>query len=387
MPIHQVSYFAENDFISVEQIPSLENSYRNTYAKVVGGIVLLIGLWLTYRRIKATEINAEVARRGEVTERLTRSIEQLHDPNLSIKIGGIYGLKRIALEENESKESIIEILTSYLQEHTKVIDEEIINREKEIKSTSPFDIIKSTESLLDIGERMNPVKIEHSDIVGLKLRNKTTRAIQINNSACLDWYLSDYRMIDFNTFKTIFSRCYFDRVNLNTAFLKISKFINGNIYNSNFQGLHSELSGFKGTTLSSNEFSKNSAFISCGFAKSTLRNNTFNSVNFGGSEFKEEASIQGNVFESCKFDECKFKDIDMKSNEFIDCSFEGSKFDESSILDNKFEKCSYKNIQIEDSVDFKNNKFQKISIADLESISSELGDKIENNKFNSKPSS
>ena len=55
VPILQVSPFrgelTPNEFVT--QI----NDYRRTIAQIIGGVGLLIGLWLTWRRIRATERN------------------------------------------------------------------------------------------------------------------------------------------------------------------------------------------------------------------------------------------------------------------------------------------------------------------------------------------
>jgi len=64
---------------------------------------VLAGLWLTARRIRASERRAEsledqvrVTEQGQVTERFTRAIEQLNDDDIYIRLGAIYSLGRTA---------------------------------------------------------------------------------------------------------------------------------------------------------------------------------------------------------------------------------------------------------------------------------------------------
>ncbi len=115
VPIVQVSPFREeltpNEFVT--QI----NDYRRTIAQIIGGIGLLIGLWLTWRRIRATERNVEVAQEGQITERFTRAVEQLGNENLDVRLGGIYALERIAKDSKKDHPQIMEILTAFVREH------------------------------------------------------------------------------------------------------------------------------------------------------------------------------------------------------------------------------------------------------------------------------
>ena len=75
------------------EIPKLQNEYRKTFAQIIGGLGLLFGLFLTWRRIRTLERNVEIAQDGQITERFTRAIDQLGDKDhLEVRLGGIYAL-------------------------------------------------------------------------------------------------------------------------------------------------------------------------------------------------------------------------------------------------------------------------------------------------------
>jgi uncharacterized protein YjbI with pentapeptide repeats len=57
-------------------------------------------------------------RRGQITERFTRAIDQLGDDKMEIRLGGIYGLERIAHESSTEHGPIIEVLTAYVRENS-----------------------------------------------------------------------------------------------------------------------------------------------------------------------------------------------------------------------------------------------------------------------------
>ncbi len=77
-----------------------------TVAQVVTPIVLLFGLYVALRRVKVADKQAETAAKqaetaadGLVTERFGRAVEQLgKEESLTVRLGGIYALERIALK-------------------------------------------------------------------------------------------------------------------------------------------------------------------------------------------------------------------------------------------------------------------------------------------------
>src|SRR5258708_38158876 len=78
----------------------VENEARKTWAQILGGLLLLAGLYFSWRTITLTE-------RGQITDRFSKAVDQLgrsddagEDSNLFLRLGGIYALERIA-EDSE----------------------------------------------------------------------------------------------------------------------------------------------------------------------------------------------------------------------------------------------------------------------------------------------
>src|SRR5262245_32276803 len=68
----------------------LEAKSRQTLAQIVGGAVLLGGLYFTAQTLLTTQ-------EGQITDRFTKAITQLGDTaDLTVRVGGIYALERIA---------------------------------------------------------------------------------------------------------------------------------------------------------------------------------------------------------------------------------------------------------------------------------------------------
>jgi Pentapeptide repeats (8 copies) len=92
-----------------------QNSARATLVQTLGGAVLLIGLILTWRTMRATLLNIELTQDKQITERFTKAVEQLGHENVTVRIGGIFALGRIARESKTDHWPIMEILTAYLR--------------------------------------------------------------------------------------------------------------------------------------------------------------------------------------------------------------------------------------------------------------------------------
>jgi uncharacterized protein YjbI with pentapeptide repeats len=128
VPEWQVAYLENN--IEPKDLFDKENEARRTVAQIIGGFALLIGIYLTWRRIAATERNLEIAQDGQITERFTRAIEQLGNEKLEVRMGGIYALERIARDSEKDHWPIMEVLTAYVRENAPWPPEDFVETQK-----------------------------------------------------------------------------------------------------------------------------------------------------------------------------------------------------------------------------------------------------------------
>ncbi len=84
-------------------------------------MILLVGLWVNWRRVSALEKQVATAQLGQITERFTRAIDQLgavRPDNAvapEIRAGGVRSLERIARESEDDFWPILDILSAYLR--------------------------------------------------------------------------------------------------------------------------------------------------------------------------------------------------------------------------------------------------------------------------------
>jgi uncharacterized protein YjbI with pentapeptide repeats len=90
----------------------LESKSRQTMAQILGGAALLMGLYFTSQTLWMTQ-------EGQITERFTKAITHLGDrERLTVRLGGIYALERIARDSVKDHWQIMEVLTAYVRENS-----------------------------------------------------------------------------------------------------------------------------------------------------------------------------------------------------------------------------------------------------------------------------
>ncbi len=112
VPWYQAAHIAD-DAMRLER----EDNARRTILQAIGGLVVLAGVCIAWRRLEVVQEELRVAREGQVMERFSRAIEQLgNKESLDVRVGAIYALERIARDSREDHGPIMEILTAYVRE-------------------------------------------------------------------------------------------------------------------------------------------------------------------------------------------------------------------------------------------------------------------------------
>lgn len=88
----------------------LENEARKTLAQILAGIIVVTGIYGTWRTLQVSE-------QTQVTERFNKALEQLSSQSPVTKLGAIYSLDRIAEDSPRDRIRIIELLTTYVKEN------------------------------------------------------------------------------------------------------------------------------------------------------------------------------------------------------------------------------------------------------------------------------
>ncbi len=100
-----------------------ENDLRGTLVTMLAGAAVAAGTVVAALNFRETRRqnreSSELQRRGQVTERFSKAVEQLGDDKMDIRVGGIYGLEQIARDSPDLHWPIVEVLAAFIREHAK----------------------------------------------------------------------------------------------------------------------------------------------------------------------------------------------------------------------------------------------------------------------------
>jgi uncharacterized protein YjbI with pentapeptide repeats len=93
--------------------------------QAAGGAALLTGLLFTARNLRATQDKLDIDRQGQLTNRFIQATGQLGaelkdgQPNVEVRLGGIYALNRISKDWPKDYWPIADVLTAYVRHNAR----------------------------------------------------------------------------------------------------------------------------------------------------------------------------------------------------------------------------------------------------------------------------
>lgn len=107
--------------VTEKELFDVENSARATLGQLIGTATLLAGLFFAWQQLGNTGQTLRVGEQGQITERFTRAVDQLGSDDVTIRLGGIYALERIARDSRRDAEPVMEVLTAYVRNQTPLV--------------------------------------------------------------------------------------------------------------------------------------------------------------------------------------------------------------------------------------------------------------------------
>ena len=214
--------------------PQNRSSSQIEFAKTVATIIVALGvsvtLYLTWRRVTAAERTIEVAQEGQITERFTRAIDQLGSDKVSIRLGGIYALERIARDSVEDHWPVMQVLMDCVP-----------------KRPSP-----DKQPLGDPSERSVPADVQAILMVLGRLNTQHADPGRRLNLRRADIRGADLTEVNFQRAILIeahFSNVLLNYANLQKANLTLADFRSTILQNADLQGAVLEVADFRGADL------------------------------------------------------------------------------------------------------------------------------------------
>ena len=130
----------------------------------------------TLEQLKQARDELEAARRGQITERFTRAIDQLgamegDDRRVETRLGGIHALEQIGKEAEEYYWPVIEILAAYVRHRTPRTPETDADAHDETRTTHREPDVQAALSVIGRRTRRHESEAARIDLEGTDLRN------------------------------------------------------------------------------------------------------------------------------------------------------------------------------------------------------------------------
>lgn len=287
IPILQVQF--ANNFTIRPEDSMLENEYRKTLIQIIGGIVIIVGLYLNWRRIVSTENAITISERGQLVDRLSKAVDQIGSNNLSVRIGGLYALKNIGFDFENYTKQVVEILSSFIRVNSSVdaaCDESV---------PVPHDVQIALDSIIHIKSDHNEfldntiIDLSGCRLMGITIIKKNLKGFDFSRSNLSNSNLESCQIANVEMFKTNFSNCNLSKINIFNAKLKNCVFDNSQmsfsilskllIFDSSFRNCSLVEANFRGSAIDNVSF-KDSTLMDADFTDTHMDNCDFSGAKF-----------------------------------------------------------------------------------------------------------
>ena len=105
-----------NSSISEKERITLEDKARGTLIQVIGGLFFFVTAYLTWKNSEISHKQLLATQEKQITERFSKAVEQLGEESITVRLGAIYSLERIAKDSKYDHWTIMEVLTAFIRE-------------------------------------------------------------------------------------------------------------------------------------------------------------------------------------------------------------------------------------------------------------------------------
>lgn len=229
--------------------PAALGEYVRTVATVLGGALVILGLWINNRRVAEQTRQNNISEKAQLNTRFKDAATLLGSENVSSILSGIYALNQIAMEasvENERQKGYVniihDILCAYVRENTDTITNKEngkawrINKKPTIVIQTVMKVLFKNNGFIysDLNTDLSDCVLEDINLDDAYLVNvdfSRTKFIRssIKNTTFISCFLTDAFIDDVK-----FDAGIFDKVIFDCSHIKNTSFAESEIKDSDF---------------------------------------------------------------------------------------------------------------------------------------------------------
>lgn len=332
-----------------------ENNLRSTNGQLFLGVGIAIGIFLTYRRIRAIERQTKAAEDGQITERFSKAIEHLgtaEPERMAIRLGGIYALQRIMRDSAVDAPTVRNILAAFLRDESSARNSGSESGDNN-RYPSDADFHAALLVLLENSDGSAPVNLEGMVLRSANLRNRILDRVNLSNAVLEDADFTGSSLIGANLSRAVLKGSKFNRAMMTEVSLTDADLTRADISDTQMDGAdleHANLhraflinSQLRGATLASANLSDallhGADLEKAEVSEAQAQRASFKATNLTKAVF-ERCNLREAVLVGAQLSYTSFKDADLfrASLNFEDIhlesvDFDGANLDETSIQD------------------------------------------------------
>jgi uncharacterized protein YjbI with pentapeptide repeats len=299
---------------------------RNALLQALAGVAVAATVYFSGRTF-------QLNRRGQLTDRFTKAIEQLGKPELDVRLGGIYALEQIARDSEELQGPIMETLSAFLREHTREqarADGQSGRRglgnflrvqvppgtdpDETMSQLSAPSVRADFQAIVTVlGRRpvrrgvagqsvdLRGVALPHADFRGAQLERAQFEGAQLNGATFPEAHLEGADFSGAHLEETHFERAHLEEADFNEAHLEGARFDRAQLEEAYFSGAQLEGAYFWRAQLEKAHFER-AHLERARFGGAQLKGAFFRRAQLKGADFSG-AQLEGTHFERAHLDE------------------------------------------------------------------------------------
>ncbi|MFI6604830.1 pentapeptide repeat-containing protein [Nonomuraea sp. NPDC050536] len=210
---------------------------------VLGGLLLTAqGLAQTAKSIEASREELGIARKGQLTDRFTRAVEQLGSASVDVRAGGVYALEGIGRDAAEYRQTTVDVLATYVVGNA--------------RPSGKSEVARDVQTALTVLGRVQPASpksgwldLAHSKMFGTSLKSANLIEADLSGSLLPFSHLSGAFLTNANLARANFNLADMSRTSLWHADLRGTVFLTTDLRGADFTGAKLDGAYFKNADL------------------------------------------------------------------------------------------------------------------------------------------
>jgi uncharacterized protein YjbI with pentapeptide repeats len=319
------------------------NGVRATLVQGVVGLAALAGIFVAWQQLQTDREQSRgdrqqlrdqlsLTRQGQVAERFTRAVDQLGSDKLEQRLGGIYGLERIAKESDNSDTRLVtfEVLTAYVHQHSPRDPKTPTRLPGGADTPTPPPDVQAAVAVL--GRRtalatdppldLRNVDLRGARLSGAKLQGTYFGGAQLQNA---DFSLAQLRVANFDEAQlqgTSFDGAELQNATFSRAQLQKAHFFGAKLQGTDFFGAQLQGTGFAGAQLEAARFGS-ARLQNAIFSRAQMQRTDFTGAQLQKADFTG-AQLQWANFSRAHLEAANFLNAQLQKAVFFEAELKGA---------------------------------------------------------------